>query len=326
MKSCLKFQCCIAVCFFLGLAVLIPPSSANATAAIQADDPSSKASDRIQETKIWPNGLPAGSVEMDPEVVAELKAEEAVHPRGHKLYVDSPTLTIYPAPAAMANGCGVVICPGGGYNVLAWQHEGVELAEWFNSIGVSAFILKYRVPRRIPDKIHWEPMQDVQRAVRLVRHDAEQYKIDANRIGVLGFSAGGHLTVMSGLQYETKCYEPVDKADKQSARPDFICPIYAAYLADGYRDDVAELGSLITVTKNAPPTFMAVTWDDKFRGAQSALLFSRLREHDVPAELHAYSTGGHGYGIRESEKPVSSWHHQLEEWLKDSGMLKPTEH
>ena len=275
-----------------------------------------------QEIKIWSDGLPAGSVQLDTKKVEELKAKEAAHKRGHKLIVDSPTLTIYPAEEAKANGCAVVICPGGGYNVLAWQHEGVELAQWFNSIGVSAFILKYRVPRRIPDKIHWEPMQDVQRAIRLVRHNAEKYRIDPERIGVLGFSAGCHLTVISGVQYETKCYEPVDEVDQQSARPDFICPIYAAYMADGYKDDVAALGSLITVTEKTPPTFMAVTWDDKFRGAQSALLFARLRENNVPAELHAYSKGGHGYGIRESDNPVSKWHHHLESWLRSNGFLE----
>lgn len=277
-----------------------------------------------QEIKIWPNGLPAGSVQLDDQKIKELKAKEAVHPRGHKLYVESPTLTIYPAPADKANGCAVVVCPGGAYNVLAWQHEGVALAEWFNSIGVSAFILKYRVPRRAPDNMHWEPMQDVQRAIRLVRYNAEKFNIDPSRIGTLGFSAGGHLTVMSGVQYKTKCYEPMDAADKLSARPDFICPIYAAYLADGYKDDKAELGSLITVTEDTPPTFMAATWDDKFRGAQSALLFARLRENGVPAEFHGYSKGGHGYGIRPSENPVSKWHHNLENWLKALGFLSPT--
>lgn len=276
----------------------------------------------IEEVQIWPNGLPAGFVQLDAQKIAELRSQEAVHDRGHKLYVESPTLSIYPAPEDKANGCAVVVCPGGGYNVLAWQHEGVELAEWLNSIGVTAFILKYRVPRRIPDKIHWEPMQDVQRAIRLVRHNAAEHQIDPNRIGVLGFSAGGHLTVMAGVQYDTNCYEPVDQTDEQSARPNFICPIYAAYMADGYTDNVAELGSLITVSKETPPTFMAVTWDDKFRGAQSALLFSRLREYNVPAELHAYSKGGHGYGIRKSDNPVSTWHHHLESWLRVSGFLE----
>lgn len=273
------------------------------------------------EIKLWPQGLPAGSVELDAERVEALKLKEKEHAGGHVLYVDEPTLTVYPAPEADANGCAVVICPGGGYNVLAWQHEGVELAQWFNSIGVSAFVLKYRVPRRVPDNIHWEPMQDVQRAIRWVRHNAKQWNVDPDRIGTLGFSAGGHLTVMSGVQFNTRCYEPVDEVDQQSARPDFFCPIYAAYLADDYKDDVAKLGTLVTVTKETPPAFMAVTWDDRFRGAQSALLFARLKEHGVPAEFHGYAKGGHGYGIRTSKNPVSNWHHQLEAWLKSSGFL-----
>ena len=279
------------------------------------------AQDAKELVTLWPAGLPAGSVQLEASKVNKLKADEAQHPRGHKLYVDQPSLTVFPAPKEKATGCAVVICPGGGYNVLAWKHEGLQLAQWFNSIGVTAFVLQYRVPRRIPDKIHWEPMQDVQRAIRVVRHNAKSFSIDSQRIGVLGFSAGGHLTVMAGVQFNTKCYEPKDDADNQSARPDFICPIYAAYLAENYQDDVAELGSLVTVSKETPPTFMAVTWDDKFRGAQAALLFAKLKEHGVPAELHAYSTGGHGYGINKSDKPVSTWHHHLEAWLKVSGFL-----
>ncbi len=274
------------------------------------------------EIEIWPKGLPTGAVVFDADKAKELTEATKVHPRGHILFVDTPTLTVYRAPEETANGSAVVICPGGGYNVLAWKHEGVELAEWFNSIGVTAFILKYRVPRRIPDNIHWEPMQDVQRAVRLVRHNAEEYKIDTNRIGVLGFSAGGHLTVMSAVQYGTRCYEPTDEIDKVSARPDFACPIYAAYLADGYKDDVAELGALVTVTEETPPMFMAVTWGDKMRGAQSALLLSKLKEHNVPAELHVYQNGGHGYGIRKSALPVSQWHHHLATWLEFNGYFK----
>ena len=266
------------------------------------------------EIEIWPTGLPADATKLDEQQVADLKAKQ--HPRGHVLYVDKPTLTVYEAPEDKRNGCAVVICPGGGYHVLAWQHEGIELAEWFNSIGVTAFILKYRVPRRHPEKIHWEPMQDVQRAIRVVRHNAEEYNIDPKRIGTLGFSAGGHLTVMSGVQYETKSYDPVDAADKQSCRPDFMCPIYAAYLGENYRDNKAELGPLVTVTKDTPPTFMAVTADDSMRGAQAALLFARLNENKVPAEVHVYSKGGHGYGIRDNKLPVNQWHHQLEAWLK----------
>ena len=282
---------------------------------------------RAKETEIalWPNGLPAGSAMVDAETAEKLRAKTGADQRGYIHFVDAPSMAFYPAPPELANGCAVVVCPGGSYQLLAWQHEGVELAEWLNSIGVSAFVLKYRVPRRTSDNFHWEPMQDVQRAIRMVRSDADKYEIDADRIGVLGFSAGGHLTVMAGVQYETKCYEPVDDADAVSARPDFICPIYAAYLADGYRDDVAELGPLVTVSEQTPPTFMAVTGDDRFRGAQAALLFAKLRENDVSAELHAYAVGGHGYGIRPSDNPVSTWNDRLADWLKSSKWLTSDE-
>jgi len=302
------------------LMLLNPPAAPSQEALATSEE--TQAATSKEEFKIWPNGLPAGSTVIDPKKVDELKAKEVADPT-RKFYVDSPTLTVYPAPDASSNGCAVVICPGGAYKYLAWQKEGVELAEWFNSIGVTAFILKYRVPRRIPDKIHWEPMQDLQRAIRLVRQNDTKYKIDSNRVGVVGFSAGGHLAVMSGVQYDTKSYEPIDQVDKRSARPDFICPIYVSYLGDGYKNDKAELGSLVTVTENTPPTFMAAAWDDKFRGAQAALLFSKLREYNVPAELHAYSTGGHGFGIRPSEKPVSTWHKHLQAWMKESGFLTP---
>ena len=272
-----------------------------------------------EEIQIWPGELPAGSVKLDEDRIAQLKSEQTEE---QIKFVDRATLTVYPAPAATANGCAVVICPGGGYNILAWPKEGLEVAEWFNSIGVTAFVLKYRVPRRIPDKIHWEPMQDVQRAIRVVRRDAKKWNIDPNRIGTLGFSAGGHLTVMSGVQFNTKCYDRMDSADDLSCRPDFICPIYVAYLGDEYNDKVAQLGSLVTVTTETPPTFMAVTWDDAMRGAQSALLFSRLREYGVPAELHAYTKGGHGYGMRPSDHPVSNWNQHLKTWLETSGFLQ----
>ena len=271
-----------------------------------------------QELEIWPGELPSGSVQLDQGRIAKLKSERTEE---RIRFVDRATLTFYPAPKETANQCAVIICPGGGYNILAWPKEGLEVAEWFNSIGVTAFVLKYRVPRRIPDKIHWEPMQDVQRAIRFVRHNAEKWNIDPDRIGTLGFSAGGHLTVMSGVQYDTRCYDRVDEADDLSCRPNFICPIYAAYLGNNYSDRTAELGPLVTVTQDTPPTFMAVTWDDAMRGAQSALLFARLREHGVPAELHAYSRGGHGYGMRPSEHPVSNWNKHLQAWLQTSGFL-----
>lgn len=276
------------------------------------------AADR-QEVLLWPNGLPAGSVQYTAEQKEALTSKTTDE---RIAFVDSPTLTVFAAPAETATGCSVIICPGGGYNILAWPKEGLEVAEWFNSIGVTAFVLKYRVPRRIPERIHWEPMQDVQRAVRLVRHDAQRWNLDPQRIGVLGFSAGGHLTVMAGTHYDTRCYDPVNEIDTESARPNFICPIYCAYLGDQYDDrKEAKLGSLVEVDQQTPPTFLVVTWDDALRGAQSALLFAELKKHDVPAELHVFAKGGHGYGMRPSERPVAQWPKLLHAWLDENGLL-----
>lgn len=264
------------------------------------------------EIELWSNGLPKGAIPVPADQIKRLQAK--VDPERVK-YVATPTITIYRAPEKTANGCGVVICPGGGYNVLAWQKEGLELAEWFNSIGVTAAVLKYRVPRRNP-AIHLEPLQDAQRAMRLVRKNAKAWGVDTNRVGILGFSAGGHLTVMTGTQWDKSSYDRVDDVDDLSARPDFMCPIYAAYLGPDYKDNVAELGSLVKITKQTPPTFLAVTADDTQRGTQSALLFVELRKHRVTAELHVYSKGGHGYGIRPTGNPVATWHKRLGEWLK----------
>lgn len=266
--------------------------------------------------ELWPQGLPADAKPMPQEQIDKAIAKTTPERIFH---IEKPTLTVYEPETK--NGTAVVVCPGGGYNMLAYQHEGVELAEWFNSIGVTAFVLKYRVPRRNPERIHWEPMQDVQRAIRIVRGKASEYKIAPDRIGVLGFSAGGHLTVMAGTQYETESYPAVDTTDKLSCRPNFICPIYAAYLGNDYKDDIVELGDLVKVTKDTPPTFMAVTWDDRMRGAQSALLFARLKEFGVPAEIHAWQKGGHGYGIRQRGNASDGWEKQLQVWLKLNGWL-----
>lgn len=268
--------------------------------------------------KLWPNGLPKGARLLEPARVKSLKAKQTSE---RIAYVEQPTLTLYRAAAKKANRCAVVICPGGGYNILAWEKEGTEIAQWFNSIGVTAAVLKYRVPRRDPERPHWEPLQDAQRGIRLVRKHADEWNVDPQRIGILGFSAGGHLTVMAGTHWDKQTYEQVDDADRLSCRPDFMCPIYCAYLGEGYKDNAAELGPLVRITAKTPPTFLAVTQDDKMRGAQSALLFVELKKAGVPAELHVYTKGGHGYGIRPSENPASTWHHRLAEWMRASGLF-----
>lgn len=273
--------------------------------------------------EIWPDGLPADAKPMSPGAIAVAKKREAEESRPNRFfYVDTPTLTVFEPTAEKKTDVAMVVCPGGGYNMLAFQHEGLDTAKWLADQGITAFVLKYRVPRRDPERIHWEPMQDVQRAIRLVRSKADDYKLDPEKLGVLGYSAGGHLTVMAGTQYETNSYPAVDDADKLSCKPNFICPIYAAYLADGYRDDVVELGELVKVTKDTPPTFLAATWDDKMRGAQSALLFARLKEHEVPAEIHMWQKGGHGYGLYKRNHPCDGWEEHLKVWLQTNGYLK----
>jgi len=284
---------------------------------------STRADENRPEISLWPDGLPEGATPFDPKKIEQLKKSK--DPERIR-YVETPSITLYKAPADKANGCAVLIAPGGGYNILAWPKEGLEVAEWFNSIGVTAAVLKYRVPRRNPEAIHLEPLQDAQRAMRLMRLNAEKWNIDPNRIGMLGFSAGGHLTAMTGIHHEKAAYEAKDEADKLTTRPNFICPIYAAYLGPNYKDDSPELGPLARVNFKTPPTFLAVTADDTHRGSQAALLFVELRMRKIPAELHVYSKGGHGYGIRPSDNPVSRWHHRLGDWLKVHGFLeKPSD-
>ena len=267
--------------------------------------------------KLWPKGAPGETGKFGPEREVEGKpgSRQVIRLTG----VTEPTLTLYRAPKEKATGTGVLIAPGGGYNILAWDLEGTEIAKWLNSIGVTAVILKYRVPRRDKDNPHRAPLQDAQRAMRLVRSHAAEWGIRPDRIGMLGFSAGGHLTVMAGTHWEEQTYEPVDEADRLSCRPDFLIPIYPARLAD--KDDPWRLSSLVRVTPKTPPVFIAVTYDDQLRGAQAALLLVELKKHDVPAELHVFLKGGHGYGLRPSKDPVSQWPKLCEQWMRAMGLL-----
>ncbi len=266
---------------------------------------------------VWPKGKVPGEPQ-GPDRATILKQRgpdtaERIH------FVDTPTLTLYRAPTDAANGCGVVICPGGGYNILAWPKEGLEIAEWFNSIGVTAAVLKYRVPRRDPDEPHKAPLPDAQRALRLMRAHAKDWGIANKRIGILGFSAGGNLTVMAGTQWHRSSYRRLDEIDDLSCRPDFMIPIYAAYLGDKSDDTV--LSPKLNITKQTPPTFLAVTQDDKNRGIHAALLFVALKKAGVTAEVHVYSKGGHGYGIRPSKNAVSTWHRRCEDWMRVAGLI-----
>lgn len=266
---------------------------------------------------LWPNGLPDGAAQLPPAKVA---AAKAIKDPERIAWVDNPTLTLYRAPKAKANGAGLIICPGGGYNKLAWVKEGLEVAEYFNQQGVTCAVLQYRIPRRDPITPHKEPLQDIQRALRVTRQHAKNWGIDPNRVGVLGFSAGGHLATMSGLKFADASYAQVDAADELSKRPDFICPIYPAYYAD--ERTPGPLKPEMKVSQKTPPVFISVTSDDALRGYNAAQFYLELRKLKIPAELHIYHKGGHGYGIRSNGKPVDTWHIRCADWMNAMGFLE----
>jgi acetyl esterase/lipase len=233
--------------------------------------------------------------------------------------VTKPQIHVFPAPKDKANGTCVVVSPGGGFNILAWDLEGTEVAEWLNSIGVSAVVLKYRVPSAKQEPKWLGPQMDGQRAISLVRSHAQEWGIDPARIGVLGFSAGGHLTVRLALEFSKRVYEPVDDADKASCRPDFAVPIYAAYSFD---DKAGKLRDDVVVPKDTPPLFFVHAWDDKIDPRNSLLLAAAAKSAGIPCEVHVYDTGGHGYGLRPvADKPVTTWPARCAEWMGRNGWL-----
>jgi len=235
--------------------------------------------------------------------------------------VSDPTITIYPASDEVATGAAMVVCPGGGYEILAYDLEGDEICQWLNEIGVTAVLLKYRVPRRTGLEKHTAPLQDVQRAISLVRSKAEELNLDPQRIGVMGFSAGAHLAAMASTSYDKRTYPEVDAADKLSCKPDFCLLVYPAYL-DGPNFTIAPE---LKVTAQTPPTMLVQTEDDKSYINSSLFYYYALKEAGVPATMHLYSKGGHGYGLRDTGNAVNEWPYRAEEWFMELGVIEPAE-
>ncbi|MBL9139929.1 MAG: alpha/beta hydrolase [Verrucomicrobiales bacterium] len=232
--------------------------------------------------------------------------------------VTRPTLQVFRPDPAKANGAAVLICPGGAYNILALDLEGTEVCEWLNSLGVTGVLLKYRVPRREGLEKHVAALQDAQRAMGLIRQSAADWGIDPGRVGVLGFSAGGHLSAaLSNMPDRT--YPKVDAADDVSCRPDFTVLVYPAYLT--VQEDNDRMANELKITTNSPPAFVVMTQDDPIR-VENALQYSAaLKRVGVPFELHVYPKGGHGYGLRRTDLPVTGWPLMAAEWLKTGGWL-----
>lgn len=237
----------------------------------------------------------------------------------HLTNVSDPTITLFKAPKNHNSGAAVVVFPGGSYRILAIDLEGTEVCDWLNGIGVDCVLLKYRVPGTGPYPKSAAALQDAQRAVGMVREHAAVWGIDPQRIGVLGFSAGGHLAAALSTHYETRLYPRVDAADDKSCRPDFAIIIYPGYLAIAEKG--MEFSPDIPVTAQTPPTFLVQAEDDPVHVENAVEYFLQLKKAGVPAELHVYAHGGHGYGLRPTGLPIAEWPALAEKWLKTVGVV-----
>jgi len=278
----------------------------------------------MEPIRLWPQVAPGDSSDAGAKAEVDTTKPTDNLVAGKRLIrlgnVSVPTITVYPAPREKSTGTAVLVCPGGGYQILAMDLEGTEVCEWLNSLGVTAALLKYRVPKRPDRERHVAPLQDAQRALGLMRHRASELGVKSNAIGVLGFSAGGHLAAALSTTYSQRTYGGVDEADKVSCRPDFSILIYPAYLTVKEQQDA--VAPELTVNSNTPPAFLMMAQDDPVR-VENVLGYARaLRQARVLFELHVYPSGGHGYGLRRTKEAVTSWPDRVEEWLRSLGHVE----
>ena len=279
--------------------------------------------------EIWPGDVPnesgdigAERIRMSPKL--DRKQVEVTESTIMVTNVTKPTITIYRPAKERDTGTAMLICPGGGYWNLYWELEGEEVAAWLNAQGMTGIILKYRVPRR-PDEPKTEParrpLQDAQRAVSLVRSKSKAWGIQPDRIGMVGFSAGGHLAISTATSFEQRAYEPIDDVDKVSCRPDFAVAVYSGYLKAKEND---ELAPGLTVPIGTPPIFLAHGGDDIISSPEhSVFMYLALKRAGVAAELHVYASTAHDFGVRKAEHPYSSWTESCTKWLQHQRLLQP---
>ena len=282
------------------------------------------------QTPIWPRSVPDPRRSAGPEDVltAGKASMVAGKPWLQVVNVSRPTMTVY-RPAGKNTGAAIVVFPGGGYQVLAIDLEGTEVCNWLTSAGMTCVLLKYRVPRSGPYwdercRCHVTPpaptaLQDAQRTLRLVRFHAAEWHVDKHKIGVLGFSAGGHLVAAISTHFKRRLYRAVDAADEESSRPDFAVAIYPGHL---WIDDKRFASNPdIHVTRETPPTFLLQAEDDRVDGVnQSLVYYIALKDAGVPVEMHLYAQGGHGFGLRRTHLPITRWPRLVKTWLKTIGM------
>ena len=263
---------------------------------------------------LWPGAAPGAPANLPPEVDTTTAKDNLI--AGRPLIrlgnVSVPTLTVY-EPKGAKSGAAVVVFPGGGYQILAIDLEGTEVCDWLNAAGVTCVLVKYRVPNTGPYPKSAAALQDAQRAVGLVRAHAAEWGIDPKRVGVLGFSAGGHLSAAVSTHFDKRLYDVVDAADELSCRPDFAVVVYPGYLA--LDEQNMATNAEIRPTADTPPTFIVQAEDDPVHVENATNYFLQLKQANIPAELHIYAEGGHGYGLRSTTLPVTHWPQLVESWL-----------
>ena len=276
---------------------------------------------------LWPNGIPN----------SRESAEKEISEKGEIHWiknVQNPDITVFLPTRQHATGQAVVICPGGGYSGLAYDWEGTDIAKWLNSKGIAAMVLKYRLPNSASVEVSYKaPLQDVQRAMKLVRANAEKWNIDQNKVGVMGFSAGGHLAATLGTQFDHEDVFQKDAIDSLSARPDFMVLVYpvitmkSEYTHQGSRNSllgenpsgefVKKFSNELQVKTNTPPTFIIHATDDDAVPVENALLFYKaLKEKNIYSEMHIYPEGGHGFSLGLGKGYLQTWPDRLYDWLK----------
>jgi len=310
---------------------------------VNAEDPaaSAKSGDRVvaKVIDLWPNTPPhwAGTAEKEHDTTTSNGDLIAGKPVIRLGYVSKPQLHFYQAdafPGPMKNPNAdtiVLICPGGGYSILAWDLEGTEIASRFNSLGVSAGVVKYRVPTRQSDEAWLAPVQDIQRAVSQIRSMAMSEGTSNTRVGLVGFSAGGNAAARVATAAGKRFYAPVDAIDEASCQVDFAGLVYPWLMVDdpasgkGFNAESTNRQGIIsdlTITSSTPPMFFAHAIDDRISCYNSIQLFSVLKSSGVPAELHVFASGGHGFGARDKELPAAIWPEQMVRWLSVEGSGK----
>jgi acetyl esterase/lipase len=280
-----------------------------AAAALRAQTPANMPKGEL----LWANGAPGA-----------MGSEDA----------DKPTLSPYVVPAGRGTGAAVIVCPGGGYGALSMDKEGDQIARWLNSLGVTAFVLKYRLG---PKYHHPVELGDAQRAIRTVRSKAAEYRLLPDRIGIMGFSAGGHLAATAGTHFDAGNADAPDAIDRLSSRPDFLVLCYPVvsflnFVHQGSKRNllgenpdarlVENLSNETQVTPQTPPTFLFHTNADTGVPAENSMLFfMALRKAGVPAEIHIYEKGPHGVGLAQTDEALSTWPARLADWLRGRGLL-----